>query len=552
VTNPPNPDRAGWRATLDPSLPFALALLVPVVFLLPPLPIDETRYLAVTWEMRTGAEWLVPQLNGGTYAHKPPLLFWLINLGWQVTGVHAWTARALALACSLLTLFLTHRLALRASGSEAVARNAIWLLLGSICFATFATAIMFDVLLATCVLLGAHGVLDLVARRNGRGIALTGFALGLGILAKGPVMLLDLAFVAATAPWWARDALRGRCRRYFGALAVAVALGAAIGLAWAVPAALHGGPAYAKAIFLNQTLDRLQGAVSTHARPWWWYAIVLPLLLLPWPLALRGRWRETRALFGDGAVRLGVAWIGSAFLAFSLIAGKQAHYLLPSLPGAALFGAVMLARGAWQVRGGLAAAAIVAFGLLLLAEPWLAAHHAAFAVVDGIWPLWGLLTIGVGVALYVWTRRHDALVPLALASLAVVLVVKLALVQGTGDRYDVREAARVVREAQASGRGIVHMGWHHGMYAFAGRLTEPLRVIGTRGELEHFVREHPDGLVTSFYPSFRFLAKPVYTQPFRSTELSIWLARDALAAGTDPDVRHSADAEQSAELPEPQ
>ena len=46
----------------------------------PPLPVDETRYLAVAWEMWQGGNYLVPHLNFEPYSHKPPLLFWLINI----------------------------------------------------------------------------------------------------------------------------------------------------------------------------------------------------------------------------------------------------------------------------------------------------------------------------------------------------------------------------------------------------------------------------------------------------------------------------------------
>ena len=72
--------------TWPPLLWSILWLLLVAVALTtrPLLPVDETRYLAVAWEMHFGGDSLVPHLNGATYSHKPPLLFWLINLGWAV------------------------------------------------------------------------------------------------------------------------------------------------------------------------------------------------------------------------------------------------------------------------------------------------------------------------------------------------------------------------------------------------------------------------------------------------------------------------------------
>ena len=45
------------------------------------LPIDETRYATVAWNMWQRSDLLVPWLNGGPYADKPPLLFWIIQAG---------------------------------------------------------------------------------------------------------------------------------------------------------------------------------------------------------------------------------------------------------------------------------------------------------------------------------------------------------------------------------------------------------------------------------------------------------------------------------------
>jgi 4-amino-4-deoxy-L-arabinose transferase-like glycosyltransferase len=531
---------APWRFALDSPWPLALLLLVPVVFLLPPLPIDETRYLAVAWEMRQSGEFLVPHLNGAPYAHKPPMLFWLINLAWTLTGVHAWTARALTLACSLASLALMHRLALRLTASRLAASLSTWFLLGTLYFAAFANAIMFDVPLATCVLIGVLGICDLADGRTRRGVAVTGLAIGAGLLVKGPVMLLDIAFVALTAPWWHPSRLAGRRRRFFGAMLLALLIGLAIVAAWALPAAWRGGTDYAHAIFLRQTLDRIEGTANTgaHARPTWWYLVVLLPLLLPWPLVLRGSWARLRQLGGDPAVRLALGWFVPTFIVFSLMSGKQAHYLLPLFPSLALLLAATVARGALAVRSAPFAVLLLAAGLLLAAVPWLAPDRLHGNDVVAHCGGGGIALLGLALLLLDRRRAHPA--GAAIATLLLVLVVKFAVSHGPEARYDVQPIAAEVRAAQDRGQPVASLGKHHGVYEFAGRLTEPVPVLFGEAEILAWARQHPDGLLAGFSGNYRVRAEPVFTQPFRGGSADLWRARDALAFGLAPELRRNA------------
>ncbi|MEP7044283.1 MAG: glycosyltransferase family 39 protein [Dokdonella sp.] len=535
--------QTAWRRLLDHPLFLGTLLLAPIVWLLWPVPIDETRYLAVAWEMRQTGEFLVPHLNGATYAHKPPLLFWLINLGWLFSGVHAWTARAMTLLCSVLSLLLLQRLTLRLSGSAAAARMSMWLLLGAVYFAGFANAIMFDVPLTTCVLLAVHGVCDLVDGRTRRGVLLTGIAIGLGILVKGPVMLLDIAFVALGAPWWSGK-LSSRQRGYFGAFGLAFLLGVAIALAWAIPAALHGGADYARAIFLNQTFDRIEGVqgASTHGRPWWWYCMIFPLMLLPWPLVIRGSGAKLRALMREPALRLALIWVVPTFIAFSAIGGKQPHYLLPAVPGVALGLAFALDRDALNVRSGLFALFLIVLGIFFALAPQLASIRGDLPYFEDASPGWGVAVAVLGAVLLGFARRAHAPMQPALAMLVVALLVKLAVIEGPGQRYDMSAVGAQIAAAQQRGQPIVHLGWHHGAYEFAGRLTQPLQTLDDPKLLDAWAKQHPDGLVMTFYRRYRFRAAPVFTQPFRGVEVSIWKVADALKSGIDPSVEHAREA----------
>src|SRR5262249_14930001 len=94
---------------------------------------------------------------------------------------------------------------------------------------------------------------------------------------------------------------------------------------------------------LKQTVGYTVDSFS-HARPLWWYVPLLPALLFPWALWPRawssiGRIKELPA---DGGVRFCIVWIVAVFIAFSLLSGKRAHYLLLFFPATALLLARLL------------------------------------------------------------------------------------------------------------------------------------------------------------------------------------------------------------------
>ena len=95
------------RLTFPAGPILLLAVLSALALFARPLtPIDETRYVSVAWEMWQRNEYLVLFKNGEPYSHKPPLLFWLYNLGWAVTGVNEWWPRLVSPLFSLGSLLL--------------------------------------------------------------------------------------------------------------------------------------------------------------------------------------------------------------------------------------------------------------------------------------------------------------------------------------------------------------------------------------------------------------------------------------------------------------
>jgi hypothetical protein len=484
------------------------------------IPIDETRYVTVAWNMWLRGDYLVPWLNGVAYSHKPPLLFWLMNAGWAVFGVNDWWPRLVPSFFALGSVFLTLRLARMLWPQEPqVAAFAPVVLLGSALWTVFTTATMFDMMIAFFTLLGALGIFMAWRGQALKGWVLVGLAIGGGLLAKGPTILLQMLPLAVLAPWWGRATLQSK-GRWFASMLGAVLLGAVIALAWAIPAGMHGGEVYQHAIFWGQTADRMVNSFA-HRRPLWWYMPMLPLMLFPWLFWLPV-WRglsQLRYHWDDTGVRFCLAWLVPVFVAFSFISGKQLHYLLPIFPAFAL----LVARGLTQaenVRFDRWPAAITAFGVgaVLLYLPYYAqSHHVALWIV-GI-PVWaGVALMVCGVAI-LWMecgqRLADVWAMSIFSALIVVIAIYVAIIHSAGLAYDVRPIAARLKVLQDQGVPLAHVGKYPGQYQFIGRMRAEPEVIG-QGQLTDWFNAHPNGRAVMYFSSRQSLdgLKPDYRQPY--------------------------------------
>lgn len=502
------------------------------LFLRPLLPIDETRYASVAWEMWTRGDFLVPHLNGLPYSDKPPLLFWLFNLGWWAFGVNEIWPRLVPPLVSLANLVLTGVLARRLWPERpAVVRTAPAVLVGLLLWSVFTGMMMFDMLVAFCVLLALLGLERAWRRRGVLPWIQVGVALGLGILAKGPVVLLVPLFTIALAPWWGgRQPDRQWWLGAFGAVVIA----AAVSLSWALPAAHAGGPAYGDALLFSQTEERVVHSFA-HQRPWWWYLALLPLLLFPyslWPPLWQAAGR-LRLRAADMGTRLCLAWMAPALVAFSLFSGKQPHYLLPLLPGFALLAARLLDEPApilrrWHAMP--AASFLLAVAGALTAVPFLLDRLRLTEWTGLVSPVAGLLLGLAALALAVGRLPATPASP----TLYSLLLVTALYVAGAGvlrRAYDMEPISRHLAIAEREGRPIAYAGVYHGQFHFLGRLGRPFAVI-PHGAEQTWLRENPRGRVvqdTHFLPIG--ILRPEFVHPYRTEDLAVW-GRESLASLT--------------------
>lgn len=535
-----------------PYLPLWLGAVLVALWLRPLTPLDETRAVTVAWEMWLRHDFLVPYLNGHPYSHKPPLLQWGIHLGWLLFGVNDWTPRLIAPLFALGNLLLTERLAQRLwPERHDIARLAPLLLLGIPLWAFWATLTLYDLLIGFFVLAAWHGLLRAKTECNWRCWLLTGLAVGGALLAKGPVILVFLLPPALLAPWWMGQRPAAGWGQFYLGLLIAVILGIALGLAWAIPAAAAGGEQYGRLILWGQFAGRVAHSFA-HSRPWWWYVPMLPLLLFPWS-AWPTLWRSVARSSLDSGLRFGVSVLAPVLLIFSLISGKQVHYLLPLFPLLALAAARVLADSTVTANQ----RPFWGLGLLLilagLSYEWLQLSHALTgypalevnpndedsvslpALLAPLPVAWKLTMLLVGAGLLAWKRpQPPAQAAVGLAVLCAGLIFILAHVAFYYTSYgawNVAPMAQRLSRLQKAGVPLVHEGEYHGDFQFIGRLTQPLDTTRGPAAIQQWISAHPNGYVVGRFVPGKALLPPDKAEvidDYRGRKLALWKASSLL------------------------
>lgn len=461
-------------------------------------PIDETRYATVAWEMWLRRDFVVLWLNGEPYGHKPPLLFWLVNVGWAVFGVNAWWPLVIPALASAVSMLLLHRIATRLwPDRPPVAQIAPLLLFGAAQWAVFSAALYFDLLLATFVLLGVFALLDLAGDRPWRGSVLFALAIGGGLLAKGPLVGINLLPLSLLLPWWRVGITRAGWVRAWVLIAISGTIGCAIAGAWLAAATAQAGTAYLREIVYAQGLGRVVQSFD-HRLPFWWYLPMLWVVTFPWAWWLDG-WRALAGLrrhLDEPGVRLALAWAVPVVVMLSLISGKRAHYLMGMLPALALLGARAL-EPLLERRGGrfgtapAVALMLAAAGGLAWAPTW--AQRDSAPPWASAFPAW-LAVVPLAIAVtWVVVRRLDRRV-LALAAGSALLCggALVGFARFSAPAYDVTPAAQRIAQTIARGVPVAVVGDYHGQFQFAGRLREPLPVL-ERDAVDRWLADHPGG-----------------------------------------------------------
>lgn len=522
--------------------------LLPVLaslFARSPWPVDETRLLAVAWEMWVRSDWLVPYLNGEIYTQQTPLMFWLINLGWTVAGVNEWWPRLIPALFGLGSLILVEKLA-RAlwPGQINIAAYAPVIMLGMLCWTIFLTLTLDGMLLVFFTSLGAVAITTMLRKRRRLAWPLLGLSLGLGALAGGPAILVYLLPLALLAPFWVGSKRKVKWSRWYGKVAKAVVVAAGICIVWAVIVSQRpDGAAYIDSL-LTAPLMGVGLEFFASSPPWWWYLALVPVVTLPWsifPLVWMRLWHIRREKI-DSGLAFCLFWAWPTIVVLSLMTLKQPQLLLPLLPAFALGMAYLLLDKDLVVHGqgnvfSSMAFPIVFLGGTLAALPGLPRVEALPSMLWELSPFIGITIAFVGIAL-AWlpvTGGTQRVMNLTVGGISLLVLVILSVGSQFDGLYRANEAALYLANAERQQRPIAHVGPYDGQFQFVGRLKNSLEVINGAGAAQWSAR-YPEGLVVTYtagwQPRIAGLGKPAFEAPYRDQQVRIWKAGSLLKSGS--------------------
>jgi 4-amino-4-deoxy-L-arabinose transferase-like glycosyltransferase len=411
------PKQAGLALVLAA---LCLLLFLPGFFSLPPTDRDEARFAQATRQMLESHDFVDIRFQDEARHKKPVGIYWMQSAAVTLAGgpeqAAIWAYRLPSLIGAVLAVLLTFWIGSSLFGPTAGFLGAV-LLAGTVLLGVEARTAKTDAALFATIL-AAQGVLaGLWLRRAAREVLALGpvllfwGALGVGILLKGPIILL----VTGGTVLWLSVVERG-----IGWLApLRPKLGLPVMLAivapWLILITIKTQGAFFAESVGHDMMAKVVGGQESKGFPPGYYTLLFPVTFWPWSLlalpAIPWVWNNRR----DPAVLFCLAWIVPTWLVFEAVPTKLFHYVLPTYAALALLTARAALEGFGKARPWLQGIAVGLFGLIALA---LAGGMAALPIAvekkfDPLSILLALGTLGVlafGVVMFRrgWMRRSVA------------------------------------------------------------------------------------------------------------------------------------------------
>ncbi len=321
--------------------------------------------------MITSGDWVTARLDGVAYLEKPPLIYWMMAVSYELFGVHDWAARIPVALSSIGLCWLTAAFGVWAFGKDAG-------FYAGLCMATCVGLFLFtrilipDVMLTFTIALAMWALLRVLDDEEPHPRAwayILAASLGTGLLLKSLIGVVFPVAAGIIYLFLTRQLFSARTwKRLHPISGLAIIL--LIAAPWHILATLRNPPYFAFTLrsapgeyhgflwffFINEQLLRFLNLryprdYDTVPRLYFWLFHLI--WLFPWsvylPAAAKLSYKPSDR--AGKARLLALCWIGFV-LVFFTFSTTQEYYSMPCYPAfALLLGSAMATGGAWVRRG---------------------------------------------------------------------------------------------------------------------------------------------------------------------------------------------------------
>ncbi|MBT8269686.1 MAG: glycosyltransferase family 39 protein [Flavobacteriaceae bacterium] len=287
---------------------------------------SESRYAQIAAEMVDTGDYLRPQLMGIYHYHKPPLTYQITALGYHIFGKSEFASRFFMQIALLIQLILVFKIAmlLFENRKKALLAMLIYFSLPLVLVST--RNLTTDAYLNTAVLSSIYFWLSYKSNEK-LWYNLLFFYLFLGIIIniKGPVGLIFPALLVFSHAIIFKSKIRFNVLALSGLILFIILSGFwTFSLTQQYPDLLN--------YFVDeQILSRVNSNSYNRTKPIWYYALILPLVILPWlwPV-VKSFFRADRSTNPNRSLNRLLIWnVVLIFIIFSAFSTKLILYILP-------------------------------------------------------------------------------------------------------------------------------------------------------------------------------------------------------------------------------
>lgn len=296
--------------------------------------LDEAKNAEAAREMFVNQNWVVPTFNGELRTDKPPLHYWFMMISYHLFGVSSFSARFFSAFFGVLTIISSYHFT-KKFGSKKLAALTAFVLCSALFFMQefhLAVPDPYLIFFVSFALFNFYGFYLQPKKSNWLSFYI---AIGLGILAKGPVAAVLPAIIILLFLWMKKDLNWEFLKRFNPLLGGFLSL--AIALPWFVVVHQATDGAYTQGFFLEHNVQRFSSEMEGHGGlPFVTWAFVL-LGLLPFSFFIvQGFVRSWKNRKNNDFILFSFL-VSSVFVVFfSISFTKLPNYPMPAYPFIAL------------------------------------------------------------------------------------------------------------------------------------------------------------------------------------------------------------------------